>query len=173
MRSMTDLDSPNLTQGLVNASNRAYWPLVSSNRWLSVRLEFVGALTVFGTAMTVAILTHHGPGLAGLAITSALNLTGLMAWMVRQTTELEVNMNSVERIVEYDAHAPEAPAVLPGKRPPAGWPGRGQLVVRDLSVRYRAGLAPVLRGVSFRVEAGQKVRVSVFLGRGCRAVGLG
>ena len=51
--------------------------------------------------------------------------------------------------------------MLPGKRPPAGWPGRGQLVVRDLSVRYRAGLAPVLRGVSFRVEAGQKVRVSV------------
>jgi hypothetical protein len=42
------------------------------------------------------------PGLAGLALTSALNLTGLMNWMVRQTTELEVNMNSVERLVEYD-----------------------------------------------------------------------
>jgi hypothetical protein len=32
--------------------------------------------------------------LAGLALTSALNLTGTFAWMVRQTTELEVNMNS-------------------------------------------------------------------------------
>jgi hypothetical protein len=37
----------------------------------------------------------------GLAITSALNLTGIMNWMVRQMTELEVNMNSVERLVEY------------------------------------------------------------------------
>jgi hypothetical protein len=40
-------------------------------------------------------------GLVGLAITSALNLTGIMNWMVRQMTELEVNMNSVERLVEY------------------------------------------------------------------------
>jgi hypothetical protein len=32
--------------------------------------------------------------LAGLALMSALNLTGTLAWMVRQTTELEVNMNS-------------------------------------------------------------------------------
>lgn len=37
----------------------------------------------------------------GLAITSALNLTGIMNWAVRQMTELEVNMNSVERMVEY------------------------------------------------------------------------
>ena len=32
-------------------------------------------------------------GLAGLAITAALNLTGLMNWTVRQSTELEVQMN--------------------------------------------------------------------------------
>jgi hypothetical protein len=27
---------------------------------------------------------------------------GIMNWMVRQMTELEVNMNSVERLVEYN-----------------------------------------------------------------------
>jgi hypothetical protein len=43
-------------------------------------------------------LTHerapHATGLAGLALTSALNLTGTLAWLVRQVTELEVNMNA-------------------------------------------------------------------------------
>ncbi len=33
--------------------------------------------------------------------------------MVRQVTELEVNMNSVERVVEYENHEEEAP---PGER---------------------------------------------------------
>jgi hypothetical protein len=48
-----------------------------------------------------------------------------MNWMVRQTTEMEVAMNSVERMMEYNAYAEEAPAVIPGHRPPAGWPSKG------------------------------------------------
>ena len=42
-------------------------------------------------------------GLAGLALTSTLNLTQLMNWLVRRLTELEMNMNSVERILDYAA----------------------------------------------------------------------
>jgi hypothetical protein len=45
-------------------------------------------------AVAVSVLVPRNAGLAGLALTSALNLTGTLAWMVRQTTELEVNMNS-------------------------------------------------------------------------------
>jgi hypothetical protein len=60
------------------------------NRWLSVRLELLGISVVFGTAVAVAVAAPRSAGLAGLALTSALNLTGLMNWMVRQTTELEV-----------------------------------------------------------------------------------
>jgi ATP-binding cassette subfamily C (CFTR/MRP) protein 1 len=87
---------------LLDASNRALWPAQVANRWLSVRLELLGTGVVFGAAAAVAAVQPTSPGLAGLALTSALNLTGLMNWMVRQTTELEVNMNSVERLVEYD-----------------------------------------------------------------------
>lgn len=61
------------------------------NRWLSVRLELLGISVVFGTAILVAGAAPRNAGLAGLALTSALNLTGLMNWMVRQTTELEVS----------------------------------------------------------------------------------
>ena len=47
--------------------------------------------------MIASMLTCFNPtnsaGLAGLAITAALNLTGLMNWTVRQSTELEVQMN--------------------------------------------------------------------------------
>ena len=66
-------------------------PAQCINRWLSVRLELLGTAVVFGTAILVAVVAKRNAGLAGLALTSALNLTGLMNWMVRQTTELEVS----------------------------------------------------------------------------------
>lgn len=44
-------------------------------------------------------------GLAGLALTSAMMLTGVMNFLVRQTSELEINMNAVERILEYVCRA--------------------------------------------------------------------
>lgn len=55
-------------------------------------------------------------GLAGFALTSALNLTGLMNWLVRQTTELEVNMNAVERMLEYLSVPPEKAAIIAHNR---------------------------------------------------------
>ena len=73
--------------------------------------------------------------MAGLALTAALNLTGIMNWMVRQTTDLEVQMNSVERLVEYAALGEEAPAVIEGARPPPGWPSAGAIEAVDLVVR--------------------------------------
>lgn len=81
-------------QGHIEQSNRAWWPIQLLNRWLSIRLELTGAVVVFICAVAVSVLVPRNAGLAGLALTSALNLTGTLAWMVRQTTELEVNMNS-------------------------------------------------------------------------------
>jgi hypothetical protein len=78
----------------IEQSNRAWWPIQLLNRWLSIRLELTGAVVVFICAVAVSVLVPRNAGLAGLALTSALNLTGTLAWMVRQTTELEVNMNS-------------------------------------------------------------------------------
>jgi hypothetical protein len=81
-------------QAHIEQSNRAWWPIQLLNRWLSIRLELTGAVIVFICAVAVSVLVPRNAGLAGLALTSALNLTGTLAWMVRQTTELEVNMNS-------------------------------------------------------------------------------
>ena len=55
-------------------------------------------------------------GLAGLALTSTLNLTQLMNWLVRQLTELEMNMNSVERVLEYTDEPAEVEVTKPAVR---------------------------------------------------------
>ena len=144
---------------LLNESNRCFWPAQCVNRWLSIRLEMLGTFIVFFAAIFVSGIVPTSAGLAGLSLTSALNLTGLMSWMVRQTTELEVNMNSVERLMEYDEEEKEAPEIVPGHRPLPEWPMRGRIQVEDLVVRYRHDLEPVLHGVSFEVAAGAKVGI--------------
>lgn len=86
-----------------------------------------------------------------------------------QVTELEVNMNSVERLVEYHTQEEEAPShTAPG--PPPGWPSAGAIEARALVVAYRAGLPPVLKGLSFSIAGRHKVGICgrTGEGRGCR-----
>lgn len=45
-------------------------------QWLSMRLELTGGVVVFAAAVAVGVVAPRNAGLAGLALTSALNLTG-------------------------------------------------------------------------------------------------
>ena len=69
---------------------------------------------------------------------------------------VQVSMNSVERLIEYAAFEPEAAPVIPGRRPPAGWPQEGAIQVSNLVLRYSPTSDPVLRGLTFSVGARQK-----------------
>ena len=65
----------------------------------------------------------------GLVINQCLWLTLMLQWGIRQTTELENQMTSVERIVEY-SKLPQEPALdsKPENRPPKEWPQTGEIV---------------------------------------------
>lgn len=45
-----------------------------------------------------------------MAITQAIGLTGMFQWGMRQSAELENQMTSVERVLEY-TNAPQEPAL--------------------------------------------------------------
>ena len=59
---------------------------------------------------------HWSAGLAGLLLTATLDLTDRLTWMLRQTTEVELNMNSVERILEYTDLPLELDTIQPAAR---------------------------------------------------------
>ena len=152
-----DLMDRNLA--MLNTSNRAYWPHMSTNRWLSVRLETLGNAITTASALMVTVITVSDAGFAGLVISSAMSITGVMNWLVRQVSEMEVAMNAVERIVEYRRLPTEAPAVIDHARPDPSWPTAGAVEVRDLQVRYRSELDLVLKGVSVSIAPREKVGV--------------
>lgn len=86
-------------------------------------------------------------------------LTGLMNWMIRQVTQLEVSMNCVERLVDYNHLESEKAAIVEGNRPPRGWPMKGAVVVTNMWVRYRPDLDPVLKGLTFSIKPREKIGV--------------
>ena len=82
--------------------------------------------------------------------------------MIQQSTQVENNMNSVERIVYYITEIEqEAPYEMPVQKPSVSWPAQGQIVLKDVVLKYRPELppAPVLKGLSMDVKAGEKIGI--------------
>ncbi|XP_027503762.1 canalicular multispecific organic anion transporter 1 [Corapipo altera] len=144
---------------IMDINQKSVYSWIISNRWLAIRLEFVGSLVVFFSALLAVISknTLEG-GIVGLSVSSALSVTQTLNWLVRTSSELETNIVAVERIHEYMKVKNEAPWVT-GKRPPRGWPSKGEIQFIDYKVRYRPELDLVLQGITCNIGSTEKVGV--------------
>jgi len=99
-------------------------------------------------------------GSAGVAITSAQSFVMSCYWLSRFWGELEMSMNSVERVEEYLDVPQEPPAVIEGHRPPAYWPSYSSnetfIRAEELEIKYSPELPTVFKG-SFEIKAGEKI----------------
>ncbi|GAA6062217.1 hypothetical protein JCM10212_006452 [Sporobolomyces blumeae] len=147
----------------LDRNQEAYFPSINCNRWLAVRLEFLGSVIIFSTAVlavTTLVRTNSvNAGVVGLMLSYALSTTQTLNWIVRSATEVETNIVSVERVQEYIGLTPEAPLEVPDKQPPPDWPQTGSIKFDHVAARYREGLDLVLKDVSFEVNGGEKIGV--------------
>jgi ATP-binding cassette subfamily C (CFTR/MRP) protein 10 len=120
--------------------------------WLSMRLEFLGALIVLARGRLRRCGDARDPGLAGLALAYSLNV------IVQMNEQVESKMNSVERILEYSTLENEK-ACGGAVDPPEGWPVRGHVVFENVALQYRKDLEPAILGVSLDIPAGAKVGI--------------
>lgn len=146
----------------VDLNMQAYFPTVSANRWLAVRLEFIGAIIIFAAASLAIITLPSGrltAGVVGLALSYALQITQSLNWIVRMTVEVETNIVSVERVLEYSELPSEAPAVIENSRPPAAWPTSGDIKFENYSTRYRPELSLVLKNINLDIKGKEKIGI--------------
>ncbi|KMY89973.1 multidrug resistance-associated protein 1 isoform X4 [Drosophila simulans] len=136
------------------------YPSVIANRWLAIRLEMVGNLIILFASLFAVLGGQTNPGLVGLSVSYALQVTQTLNWLVRMSSDIETNIVSVERIKEYGETKQEAPWELEqDKNKPKNWPQEGRVEFQNFQVRYREGLDLVLRGVSFNIKGGEKVGI--------------
>jgi ATP-binding cassette, subfamily C (CFTR/MRP), member 1 len=137
-----------------------YYPDTISNRWLAIRLEFIGNLiTLFASLFAVIGRDNLTEGLAGLSISYSLNVSQVLNWLVRMSADFESNVISVERIKEYCETPHEAPWIVEQTRPKSSWPEEGNIVFDSYSVRYREELPLVLEDIRCNIRPGEKVGV--------------
>ncbi|KAJ8688624.1 hypothetical protein QAD02_024419 [Eretmocerus hayati] len=137
-----------------------HYPSRVADRWLAVRLETMGNILVFFAALFAVIARDTvNAGLVGLAVTSALQVTQLLSWIVRMTSDVETNIVAVERLKEYSETPQEAAWHASENNPSSGWPERGSVEFRGLKLRYREGLELVLKGLNLSVNGGEKVGI--------------
>ncbi|KAF5286349.1 hypothetical protein FQR65_LT12643 [Abscondita terminalis] len=98
-------------------------------------------------------------GNIGLIISQALMLTGIFQYGMRQITELENQMTSVERITEYEDIEVEKLNDQSKSVVKQNWPQNGKIEFFNLSLSYFGDVSPVLHNVSFKIEALQKVGI--------------
>uniref|UniRef100_A0A3Q2NT43 Canalicular multispecific organic anion transporter 1 n=1 Tax=Fundulus heteroclitus TaxID=8078 RepID=A0A3Q2NT43_FUNHE len=136
----------------VDENLKSVYPWIVSNRWLAIRLEFLGNLVVFFSALFAVISRDSiDSGLVGLSISYALNVTQTLNWLVRMTSELETNIVAVERVSEYSELENEVCCLSIFHHFKADF--------LDYKVRYRPELDLVLKGITCDIASTEKIGI--------------
>ncbi|KAF8634908.1 hypothetical protein AX15_000655 [Amanita polypyramis BW_CC] len=136
--------------------DHTYW-LVAG--WLRWRYDCLGSVIVFASTI-FALWSGLNDGFAAVVIVQAGIFADASRLLVKVAAQVELDFNSVERVLEYLDVEQEAPAIIEKSRPPAYWPSNsGGLEIENLTVRYAPHLPPALQGISFSVRPSEKIGV--------------
>ncbi|CAH0551541.1 unnamed protein product [Brassicogethes aeneus] len=94
----------------------------------------------------------------GLIITQFMGLMASLQWGMRQWSELENQMTSVERVLEYTKLESE-PERNKSNNLPIDWPEKGAIEFKDIKLKYNENENYVLKGLSFSVKPMEKVGI--------------
>ncbi|CDH53086.1 abc metal ion [Lichtheimia corymbifera JMRC:FSU:9682] len=156
-------------------SQRAYFPSISCNRWLAVRLEFMGSIVIFCAAIFAVLGVLYGSsyidaGMVGLSVSYALTVTQGLNWLIRTYCDIETNIVALERVKEY--------IDLPSEKyeskntVDAAWPEKGAIEFHGYGTRYRPGLDLVLSDLSMNVSPKEKIGIVGRTGAGKSSMSL-
>ena len=150
----------NKIKKMIDINHQAYYPSIAANRWLSIRLGLIGNCLIGAAALFCAV-TQPPPGLIGVALSTVLSITLGLNRFVRMKAQLEQDIVSVERIVQYcnDSTPQEKPFEVDRTRPDATWPQNGEIMFKNVWMKYRAELDYVLKGLTFDIRGGEKIGV--------------
>lgn len=158
----------------INDNNLAFIMVNCANCWLGISLDYLGGVILFlatVSSVTAAITGTASTSFVGIAMTYTLLVPIYLNWLVRQVSNVEMYMSSVERVTKY--------CQLPIERVPSpvevpvDWPSNGQVRFEKVTMTYEAGLDPILRNISVTFAPGEKVGICGRTGSGKSSLVMG
>ncbi|PIL29356.1 ATP-binding cassette transporter [Ganoderma sinense ZZ0214-1] len=131
---------------------------VNLNRWVTIRVHFVGNTLVSALAIWLLYFAPLSASNTGFSLAMATLFGNNLLYWVHIFNQLETSGNSLERIQQYILIEHE-PKSTPAGIPPAYWPASGNLEVKNLSARYSPDGPKVLHDISFKVASGERVGI--------------
>ncbi|KAL9954314.1 hypothetical protein ACROYT_G041835 [Oculina patagonica] len=138
--------------------NQSWFAILSTIRWLAIRVDMI--CVMFMTfVLFLAIATNSGSGITALSLVYTLQLVvDTSQYGVRQCSEVENYMTSVERVITY-SHIEQEPGYENLSQPPETWPENGQVTIKNLGLVYYQGGSEILKDVSFTIDAHEKIGI--------------
>ncbi|XP_072320763.1 ATP-binding cassette sub-family C member 12 [Eucyclogobius newberryi] len=147
----------------------------SASRWLSFCLDFFATTMSFLVSLFVLFSSNDliPPSLKGLAMSYTIQLTGMLQYVVRQSTEVESRFTSVERLQEYIIDGTsESPRRVINAKIPQNWPMNGAITFQNYKMRYRKNTPIVLNGLNMSIKGGEKLGIVGRTGSGKSSLGV-
>ncbi|XP_046852739.1 ATP-binding cassette subfamily C member 4-like isoform X2 [Xenia sp. Carnegie-2017] len=136
---------------------------LSAIRWLGYRLDILCSSLIAVVAFAPFIAYEAGigidPVLVGLSLLYTKRLIGMFQFCVRQTAEVESQMVSVERALEYTQITPEARLSVMKEKSSTTWPPFGEIIGENVFFRYHESFSPVIKNLTFRIKAKEKIGI--------------
>ncbi|XP_041459432.1 ATP-binding cassette sub-family C member 9-like isoform X1 [Lytechinus variegatus] len=157
----------------INTNITAFLYLIAAQRWIGIRLDFLGAVVVLVAGYCSLLGASYfdiDASRVGLAISYSLMVSMYLNSLVRYCSELELHMNAVERVRFYSEVPNEC--YDEGQMPPSNWPRRGKILVDNVSARYAKELDPILHEVNINIQPGQKIGICGRSGSGKSSLAL-
>uniref|UniRef100_A0A8B9CSQ7 ABC-type glutathione-S-conjugate transporter n=1 Tax=Anser brachyrhynchus TaxID=132585 RepID=A0A8B9CSQ7_9AVES len=155
---------------LVDENQRICFAGAVADRWLATNLEFLGnGIVLFAALFATVGRKHLSPGTAGFSISYALQITGVLNWMVRSWTEIENNIVSVERVREYSRTPKEVNSQLLTRLAQE----KSLIEFRNYSLRYRPNLELALKHINLSIKGKEKIGITGRTGAGKSTLAVG
>ncbi|XP_023231179.1 multidrug resistance-associated protein 4-like [Centruroides sculpturatus] len=141
----------------------ATWFLyVALNSWISIYGELICFINLLIIIVMLDVMkpTENAGSKVGLALNYGILMFLYYPWLVRQTSEIDYQMNSVSRILNYSKLNSEAAyESSPDKQPPLEWPKRGEIKYDNVSLQYSKDKPAVLKELTFHINPGEKIGI--------------
>ncbi|KAE8153728.1 P-loop containing nucleoside triphosphate hydrolase protein [Aspergillus avenaceus] len=147
----------------VIASQVPFYLLATAQNMLSLVLDLVTAALAI-IVISISAVSHDN-GL-GLALYSIVGLGTSTKLLISQWTELETSLGAMRRINNFAENTPSEVSSYRSTAPPHGWPSKGTVDFRDVSLAYSETMPPVISKLNLKIEAGWKVGICGRTGSG-------
>lgn len=134
-------EEKNLQEGLklLDHSQKPFYYMFAIQRWLTLVLDFcVMAVAVTLVAFALRFTSTTSQSAIGLSLLNVVKFSESLSQWVANWIDLETSLGAVARLKSFVAETPTEPDPQePRVIPPASWPNRGAIELKNVTARYK------------------------------------